>query len=150
MIIVDTSRVMRDLDEFDRRTARSVEQQFEAIGKKSWQFVNARDAFKRRTEKLHRSIKWKKRTENVLLVFTEANVKYASFVNDGTKPHDIVARPGNMLRFVVGGSVVFRKRVRHPGTRSTLFFEKATNKAFDQAEVELPNRFETAISHFNR
>lgn len=150
IVVVDTTEVERDLDTFDREASRAIERQFEAVGRKTWQFVNATDAFQRRTGKLHRSIQWQKRSENVLRIFTAADVRYASFVNDGTMPHDIEASPGKMLRFVVAGSVVFRKRVHHPGTRPTLFFERAVNKSFDQAEAELPQRLETPIQHFNR
>lgn len=44
-------------------------------------------------------------------------VGYAYFQHEGTQPHIIVPRRAKLLRFRVGGKVVFAKRVRHPGTR---------------------------------
>lgn len=51
---------------------------------------------------------------------------YARWVEDGTSPHPIRARKGKMLRFTTsGGTVVFRKEVRHPGTKSMPFMGDA-------------------------
>ncbi|MGX1514042.1 hypothetical protein [Streptomyces collinus] len=47
------------------------------------------------------------------------------FVLDGTKPHIIVPRRAKALRFEAGGSVVFAKRVRHPGTKANNFLARA-------------------------
>jgi hypothetical protein len=81
----------------------------------------------------------------------EAQAKYASFVEFGTKPHDILplnycvkrGRPisritgkrvsvphgvgrGHALRFYIGGRAIFARRVRHPGTRPDPFMQPAT------------------------
>jgi hypothetical protein len=50
---------------------------------------------------------------------------YASYVRDGTAPHEIVARNASALRFEVSGSVLFRKRVQHPGTRPDPWYKDA-------------------------
>lgn len=50
---------------------------------------------------------------------------YAAFVNDGTAPHIIRPRNKQVLRFVVGGRVVFAKVVHHPGTRPNPFLDRA-------------------------
>jgi hypothetical protein len=57
----------------------------------------------------------------------ETRVKYAHFVHDGTRPHIIRARrPGGYLRFqVASGQVLFRRMVRHPGTKSRPFMRTA-------------------------
>lgn len=55
-----------------------------------------------------------------------ADANYAMFVHDGTKPH--VIRPkkaGGVLRFTVGGSVVFARSVNHPGTKARPFLMNA-------------------------
>lgn len=54
-----------------------------------------------------------------------AYAEYASYVEDGTPPHDIVAH-GRVLRFPSsrGGTkdgYAYRRRVRHPGTRARHF-----------------------------
>lgn len=46
-----------------------------------------------------------------------AKAKHASYVDQGTRPHVIQARRAKALRFVMGGVVVFRRSVHHPGTR---------------------------------
>lgn len=46
------------------------------------------------------------------------NVEYALIQEVGgqTGPHDIVARNSEALRFMIGGTVIFRKKVHHPGS----------------------------------
>lgn len=53
----------------------------------------------------------------------------AIFLENGTVAHTITARNGGMLRFVQNGEVVFRRSVRHPGTRGTHFMAIAAQHA---------------------
>lgn len=50
---------------------------------------------------------------------------YLGYHHYGTQPHVIRARRRKALRFTVGGQVVFRRQVMHPGTRGTYFLEFA-------------------------
>lgn len=43
------------------------------------------------------------------------NSGYGRYVNEGTRPHVIRAKGDGMLRFEVGGIVMYRKEVQHPG-----------------------------------
>lgn len=53
-------------------------------------------------------------------------MRYTGVEHDGSPPHIIRARRKNgSLRFMVGGQVIFRKQVRHPGTTGTKFLERA-------------------------
>jgi hypothetical protein len=62
----------------------------------------------------------------VPVVFVGAvGVKYALWHHEGTQPHVIVPRNKKVLRFEVGGAVVFAKRVNHPGTRPNRFLLNA-------------------------
>ena len=54
-----------------------------------------------------------------------SDLEYAGFVNDGTAPHVIRPRRAQVLRFTVGGRVVFAKVVNHPGTRPNPFLDRA-------------------------
>lgn len=54
-----------------------------------------------------------------------SDLEYAGFVNDGTRPHRIVARNAQVLRFRVGGRLVFVKAVNHPGTKPRPFLDRA-------------------------
>lgn len=51
----------------------------------------------------------------------KATAKYASYVEEGTKAHEIRPRKARMLRFESGGAAVFARLVRHPGTSSSPF-----------------------------
>lgn len=82
-----------------------------------------------------------------LVTPTRAEVKAggaAVFLEQGTKPHDIVPRRRKALRFAdtanggsarlsgaprTGSRVVFRKRVHHPGTRAYPFMRPAAREA---------------------
>lgn len=52
-------------------------------------------------------------------------MRYTMVEHDGSPPHIIRARRAKSLRFMVGGQVIFRKQVRHPGTTGTKFLERA-------------------------
>lgn len=56
------------------------------------------------------------------------NTDYAEFVNDGTRPHVIRPRQAQVLRFTVGGRVVFARVVHHPGTRPNPFLDRAVRE----------------------
>lgn len=45
----------------------------------------------------------------------------ASFILEGTRPHEITAVRGKVLKFTLGGGVLFRKGVMHPGTQPSDF-----------------------------
>lgn len=51
-----------------------------------------------------------------------ANTPYAIYVTEPTKPHVIRAKAARYLRYMgTGGKVVFRKKVKHPGTKGNDF-----------------------------
>lgn len=54
----------------------------------------------------------------------------AIYVLNGTRPHRISPRrPGGVLRFTVGGRVVYAKYVNHPGTKAQPFLQEALRAA---------------------
>ncbi len=63
----------------------------------------------------------------------------ASLIVKPTAPHTIVAVRGKALRFMKGDEVVFRQRVRHPGTKGSDFIQDV----FYNSEVDF-------IRHMNR
>ena len=56
--------------------------------------------------------------------FIEAGAA-ARFLEYGTRPHEIWARGGGMLRFEVAGTVFYRRMVHHPGTAERPFMQQA-------------------------
>lgn len=55
-----------------------------------------------------------------------------SILEGGSRAHTITPR-GRFLRFQVGGTVVFARRVRHPGTRAYRMFAQAAPQIQAQA-----------------
>ena len=52
------------------------------------------------------------------------------YVLNSTRPHRIYPRrPGGVLRFTVGGRVVYARYVDHPGTRAQPFLQEALRAA---------------------
>ena len=58
-----------------------------------------------------------------------ANARYASWVENGTRPHVIVPRRKTWLRFEQAGQIRFAKSVQHPGTQPRPFMREAQHKA---------------------
>ena len=101
----------------------------------------------RRTGNLGRSIGIERVTATS--ADTVAHANYALFVERGTKAHTIVPRNRKALRWPAagsstlggrvrsGGSVIFAKRVRHPGTRARPFMEPGAKRAVDKLGVDV-------------
>ena len=59
-------------------------------------------------------------------VLVKPTAFYAAFVESGTAPHIIRPKsPDGVLRFEIGGEVIFAKYVNHPGTRPTFLVKTA-------------------------
>ncbi len=58
-----------------------------------------------------------------------ASAPYAEFIENGSRPHTIMARRKSTMRFVQNGAVRFARIVRHPGTKATHFMAKAQERA---------------------
>lgn len=66
----------------------------------------------------------------------------ATYLEYGTRAHEITARAGGALRFVVDGREVFARRVHHPGTPAYRPLLRAT----DSAEPFVNEIYERAIA----
>lgn len=62
---------------------------------------------------------------------TSATAKYATFVENGTRDHDIRKNKaaGKPLAFMWKGQLMFRQWVHHPGTKPRPFMQEARDKA---------------------
>lgn len=56
-----------------------------------------------------------------------AGTPYATFMENGTRPHVILPRNGPFLIFQINGATIFARKVNHPGTKKRPFM--ATAKA---------------------
>lgn len=69
------------------------------------------------------------RTDGAVGVITSTHPATIYVVN-GTRPHIIrPRRPGGVLRFTIGGRVVYARFVNHPGTRPNGFMIEALRQA---------------------
>lgn len=74
----------------------------------------------------------------------EAAAAYASFIEDGTQPHEILPKNAKALRWFEGGDgdPIFAKRVNHPGNEPMPFMQPAAEEAgrfiTDRLEQRLP------------
>jgi hypothetical protein len=75
-----------------------------------------------------------------------ATMKYASFVEEGTKAHVILAREGGMLRFVIGGRTIFSRKVNHPGSAPHPFM----SFAYFKCEAVMLREIEIGIADAQR
>jgi len=64
-------------------------------------------------------------------------VEYAKYVEYGTKPHVIMAKPGGVLAFQSGGGTAFAKSVKHPGTKAQPYIQPAKQWAIENLSEEI-------------
>ncbi len=71
-----------------------------------------------RTGNLRRSLHMRQGLRGrVQYVAVGSNLRYAEAHHEGTRPHRIDPRGGRVMRFNVGGTVVYARRIDHPGTK---------------------------------
>lgn len=75
-----------------------------------------------RTGRMRQSIEIKVMNEGVRIGPT---TDYAAYVEYGTKPHEIRPKNKKALRFRMGNTLVFAKKVNHPGTKAQPFVRPA-------------------------
>lgn len=75
------------------------------------------------TGELRSKIVWYRAGDGAWRVHSQA--WHTLWVEYPTRPHVITARPGGVLRFRVGGRVVYARQVRHPGTAAQPFLRPA-------------------------
>lgn len=88
------------------------------------QATNFAKGSNRRPGRYAMSIRYQRSSEGGTVVRVEwtANTPYARWVTEPTAPHQIQAKAARFLRFKGGGgSIVFTKKVNHPGTKGNRF-----------------------------
>lgn len=148
------SGVLANLDAIRKRhawlkaqTKAALDAEAEAAGKIGADHPRHAATFKRRTGALQDSTAYRiVRIAGGRLVRLQNPKKYAAAIDSGAKPHPIEARRASMLRFVVNGQTLFRRRVKHPGNKPYKFLYRA---AFAAYRVLGPN-LETALGRVAR
>ena len=72
-------------------------------------------------------------SRKILLPITAS---YASWIIDGTDPYEIHAKPGSVLRFMLGGNEVFTKKVNHPGIAANDFPGRGIEKLKKSGKID--------------
>lgn len=70
------------------------------------------------------------------------NVDYGPSIEFGSKPHVIKARNAKALAFKIGGLMIFRKSVNHPGFKGESYLRYAA----EVEEKKFPERIETELN----
>jgi hypothetical protein len=87
-------------------------------------YVRKRTGYLLSTIRKQRSYKTSR--PSVTVVAGSRNIDYTWYEDQGTRPHVILPRNKQFLRFVdKGGRIVFAKRVNHPGTTGSHFIERS-------------------------
>lgn len=82
-----------------------------------------------RTGRLKRSLHLRQGVRGrVQYIEVGSNVPYAYMHHEGTRRHEIHAREGRLMRFNVGGKVVYAKKVMHPGTKPRKYLTVPMNR----------------------
>jgi len=81
-------------------------------------------------------------------IIVSNSARHAASLDRGSRPHIIRAKRGKALRFVANGQVVFRRSVRHPGTKPTNFLRRTTSAAFHHYGQRLRPRLQRAAARF--
>jgi hypothetical protein len=113
--------------------------------------VNHNPGFTPRTGALQRATKARIVVTSRGKILRVSNAKkYARPIEEGSRPHRIVARKAKFLRFIGrDGAVVFRRSVNHPGNRAHWFLNRAqiTAAARMKAQLEAGMRRVSAITY---
>lgn len=78
---------------------------------------------------LEQSLRWIKANDEHVIYNDLQRAPHARFVHWGTRPHVIRPKKRKALRWPVGGTFAFAKKVNHPGYEGDAYFVKAAAEA---------------------
>jgi hypothetical protein len=126
---IDTTAFRGQVRAFLPELRRGIYEALLAAGENVRAAITSGSYYKDRTGKTSKSFRVVPRSS------TEAQVtapgKVPIILDEGSKAHVIVAKKAGALRFVVAGSVLFRRKVNHPGTKPTAFVAKESARLGD-------------------
>jgi len=145
------------------RDLQKIKKAIDAAAFKSWSrstraalMFMKRNGYFDRTGELTRSMR-QESTRTGYLRFkskVSANARYALWVDQPTRAHDIVARRAPFLVFFWAApkgpnQVVFFRKVRHPGTRGALFSDMTRKHMVGRFQVSTQVAVDAAITRAN-
>jgi len=96
-----------------------------------------------RTGALKRSIR---RTVSGFESEISPQVSYVVYVEYGTRPHTITPVRAKVLRFEVGGEIVFTRLVHHPGAKPNPFVRRTAEKTMRKVPSAWRSVWEAAVA----
>lgn len=112
---VDLTRLAKDLDQAARESGTSIGSVLEQIGNEI--AAEAQDIVPVRTGNLKNSIAVVAGHNQVYVGPDVSKAPYASYVEYGTREHEIKPTKARVLAFRVRGQLVYARKVQHPGTK---------------------------------
>lgn len=150
MLITNFDEIHRGHEHFLAQNERLLVESEDRAGRFAVDYVKTNSDFKRRSGDLQDKTKYRLvRTSGGRILRISNPVKYAGIIEGGSKEHMIFPKQttsrttglttrGSALAFVGrGGVMVFRRSVRHPGTRPYKFLWNATDAAYRVLGQEL-------------
>ncbi len=129
---INIAVVRRKHERFIRANKEATSKAAHEAGQDAVNYVRKEPHFTPRTGNLQARTDYKLiRTSTQRIVKVRNAAPYAAAIDKGSRPHIIAARRAQALRFEVGGRILFRKWVRHPGTKPTHFLWFATVRGFE-------------------
>lgn len=148
MITVDGSAFRQSLGALSLDLDRAAADALEDAVREAEQHAFATRLFNDQTQRLRSSTKGTIDRGKLTARLRNAT-KYAAYVEEGTRPHEIRARRARVLAFQVGGQTVYRARVMHPGTKPRPFMRQAGEVGTTVLERSLHANVDHAITHSN-
>lgn len=149
---INLGAVKQDHRRFMEANRSMVMREMRKAGQIAVQEANQRQEFRVRTGKLRRGTKYKLiRLAGGARVRVSNAVKYAWFLEDGTKPHVIAAKNAKALRFMFpqfSGKYIFRKSVNHPGTKAYKWLWTGVHHSWIFLRVRLLHDMKVLASQF--
>ncbi len=145
MTTIDASEFLRNLATIERRVLDSARLGMAQVVKVAYRSARESTLFKDRTGELRGTMDIVDRgAYSKRLVF---RAKHAKYVNDGTKAHVILPVNAPFLRFVIGGRVIFARKVNHPGTAKRPILENAAAAGSQAMSVIMNEGAEHAVKY---
>ncbi len=145
MILVDTSELQQSFRVQIAAIHEAAKSSVRRAAVIAWQTAHETSLYKDRTGKLRDSTRVEDGKDDY-----SANVvarrRYASYIENGTPPHEIRPKRARALRFVMNGSVVFARSVQHPGTKPRPFMRIAEKSGEQALESILQQETDRALA----
>jgi hypothetical protein len=131
MMILDIANLKKRHDAYLKKLGTALIEEAEGAAEEIRNHVRAKPGFTHRTHNAEKRTRGKvMRVGGKLLVIGTNDASYARVLEGGSKAHTITARNGGRLRFIGrDGTPVYRRSVRHPGTKPYRFLSRAVTHA---------------------